>query len=96
MILNKKAAGRKIGILERVLTLLLVIQNQYLAIGFLIAAKSLLRFKDTERAKTEYVLIGTLLSFGTAIVIGILLTDNAQGAKLLLLHIFDFFKRIQT
>ena len=43
----------------------------YEAIGFIIAAKSLLRFKDTDTAKTEYVLAGTLLSFGIALVCGL-------------------------
>ena len=64
-------AGRLIGNLERVLALVLVLLNQYQAIGFLIAAKAILRFKDTSTAKTEYVLIGTLLSFGVAILIGV-------------------------
>lgn len=47
---------------------------QFGAIGFLFAAKSLLRFIDTARAKTEYVLVGTLLSFGIAIISGIIIT----------------------
>jgi hypothetical protein len=46
------------------------------AIGFLIAAKSVFRFGDLKdsrnRKLTEYILIGTLLSFGIAIVTGIL------------------------
>ena len=64
-------AGRLIGNLERILTLVLVLLSQYQAIGFLIAAKAILRFKDTSTAKTEYVLIGTLLSFGVAILVGV-------------------------
>ena len=64
-------AGRLIGNLERILALVFVLLNQYPAIGFLIAAKAILRFKDTSTAKTEYVLIGTLLSFGVAILTGI-------------------------
>jgi len=64
-------AGRLIGNLERILALVFVLLNQYPAIGFLIAAKAILRFKDTSTAKTEYVLIGTLLSFGVAILIGV-------------------------
>jgi len=63
-------AGRLIGNLERILALVLVLLSQFQAIGFLIAAKAILRFKDTSTAKTEYVLIGTLLSFGVAILIG--------------------------
>jgi len=63
-------AGRLIGITERLLTLLLVIVQQYGAIGLIIAAKSILRFNNPER--NEYVLIGTLLSFGIAIGLGVL------------------------
>lgn len=65
-------AGRLIGSLERILTLTFVILGQYEAVGFLIAAKSILRFKEGETAKTEYVLIGTMLSFAIAIGIGLL------------------------
>lgn len=64
-------AGRIIGNLERILTFLFVLLDKYEAIGFLIAAKSIIRFKDTSTAKTEYVLIGTLLSFGVAIIVGV-------------------------
>ena len=66
-------AGRLIGNLERILALVFVLLSQFQAIGFLIAAKAILRFKDTSTAKTEYVLIGTLLSFGVAILIGVLI-----------------------
>ena len=66
-----KNAGSLIGNLERILTLVFVIIGQYEAVGFIIAAKSLLRFKDTDTAKTEYVLAGTLLSFGIATFCGL-------------------------
>ena len=46
--------------------------GQYEAVGFIIAAKSVLRFKDTDTAKTEYVLAGTLLSFGIATLLGLM------------------------
>lgn len=69
---NIKNAGALIGNLERILTIIFVILGQYEAIGFIVAAKSLLRFKDTDTAKTEYVLAGTFLSFGIAIICGIL------------------------
>ena len=42
------------------------------AFVFAIAAKSVLRFKDTDTAKTEYVLAGTLLSFGIATLLGLM------------------------
>jgi Flp pilus assembly pilin Flp len=67
-------AGKWIGILERTIILTLILQEQYGAIGLLIAAKSILRFNQTnsQEARTEYVLIGSLISIGLAIVTGIL------------------------
>ena len=64
-------AGRWIGSIERILAFVLVILGEYTAIGFIIAAKSVLRYGDNKTNKTEYVLIGTLLSFGIAILAGI-------------------------
>ena len=49
-------------------------KGQYEAIGLLVAAKSILRFKDTDTAKTEYVLAGTFLSFAIAILCGLILS----------------------
>lgn len=66
-------AGRLIGIIERWLVLIFILVGQFGAVGFLIGAKSILRFKETSFLKTEYVLVGTLLSFGIAVVLGILL-----------------------
>lgn len=66
-------AGKLIGTLERLLTLTFILIQQYEAVGFLIAAKSILRYRDDDTLKTEYVLIGTMLSFGMAVVIGILI-----------------------
>lgn len=67
-------AGKWIGILERVLILTFLLQDQYAAIGLLIAAKGLLRFseKDRQEEKTEYVLIGSLISFFIAVSVGII------------------------
>ncbi len=67
-----KNAGALIGNLERILTMVFVLIGQYEAVGFIVAAKSLLRFKETDTAKTEYVLAGTLLSFGIATILGLL------------------------
>lgn len=64
--------GSLIGTLERLLTFLLIMAGQFSAVGFLVTAKSILRFKDTQTEKTEYVLAGTLLSFGIAIIVGML------------------------
>ncbi len=66
-------AGKLIGILERALTLTFILLGQFEAVGFLIAAKSILRYKDDNPLKTEYVLIGTMLSFGIAVFTGVLI-----------------------
>ncbi|MBO3098870.1 DUF3307 domain-containing protein [Gelidibacter pelagius] len=71
-----KDAGKYIGILERVLVFVFVILDHWEAVGFLITAKSVFRFGDLreskERKLTEYILIGTLISFGIAILVGLL------------------------
>ncbi|MFV0592445.1 MAG: DUF3307 domain-containing protein [Draconibacterium sp.] len=70
------SAGNFIGILERLFVFAFVISGKWEAIGFLLAAKSIFRFGDLKEAKdrklTEYVLIGTLLSFGIAFLVGVL------------------------
>lgn len=66
-------AGKWIGILERMLILTFLLNDQFEAIGLLIAAKALLRFKDDDLKLTEYVLIGTLLSFALTIAVGLAL-----------------------
>jgi hypothetical protein len=67
-------AGKWIGIAERIIVLILVLVNQYSAIGLLITAKGIIRFseKDRQEVKTEYLVIGTLLSIGIAIVTGLM------------------------
>ena len=61
-------AGRWIGLLERGIIFLLVLAGQPAGVGFLIAAKSVLRFDaDRKPTLTEYVIIGTLASFGWAL-----------------------------
>lgn len=70
-------AGIWIGRCERVLVLTFIITNQYTALGFLMAAKSILRFGDSEdraQKKTEYILVGTLMSFASAAIIGVITT----------------------
>lgn len=68
-------AGKFIGILERLLIYIFVLTNHFEAVGFLLAAKSIFRFGDLKEGNdlklTEYVLIGTLLSFGTAIAVSL-------------------------
>lgn len=67
-------AGKWIGYLERILILTFIFSNNIEGIGFLLAAKSVFRFGELNKAKdlkiTEYVLIGTFASFTIAILIG--------------------------
>lgn len=69
-------AGMVIGYLERITVFIFILNDQWAAIGFLVTAKSVFRFSDLkagqDRKLTEYILIGTLLSFGIAIVTGLL------------------------
>jgi hypothetical protein len=69
-------AGNYIGIFERLFVFCFILTGHFEAIGFLLAAKSIFRFGDLKEAKdrklTEYVLIGTLLSFGLALLTGLL------------------------
>jgi hypothetical protein len=66
------ARGRAVGALERALTLTLVLLGEYSAVGWIIAAKSLARFKQLEdREFAEYFLVGTLASFLLALLVGL-------------------------
>ena len=72
-------AGEWIGYIERVLILTFVISGNIEAVGFLLAAKSVFRFGDLNKAKeikiTEYVLLGTLASFTIALLIAFTLSS---------------------
>jgi hypothetical protein len=50
------------------------LQSQYSAIGLLVTAKGIIRFneKDRPEIKTEYLVIGTLMSIALAIIAGLL------------------------
>lgn len=69
-------AGKYIGILERLFVFTFIVTGHWEAVGFLLAAKSVFRFGDLKESKdrklTEYILIGTLLSFGIAMAVAIL------------------------
>ncbi|WP_303315994.1 DUF3307 domain-containing protein [Flavivirga abyssicola] len=68
-----KDAGKYIGILERILVFIFIIAGHWEAVGFLITAKSVFRFGELkDRQLTEYILIGTLISFGISITTGII------------------------
>lgn len=70
-------AGKWIGIFERILVFTFVVSSHFEGIGFLIAAKSILRFNDIKgneaRKEAEYILIGTLMSFSFSIMIGLVI-----------------------
>ena len=78
-------AGKYIGILERLLVFTFVVSGHWEAIGFLVAAKSVFRFGDLKdsgnRKLTEYILIGTLFSFGIAIVTGMIVVGITAQLK---------------
>jgi hypothetical protein len=66
------ARGRAIGALERAIGLTLVLLGQYGALGLIVAAKSLARFKALEdREFAEYFLVGTLSSLLVALLAGV-------------------------
>jgi len=68
--------GMIIGQLERALIFILTLTGQTAGIGFLIAAKSILRFGEAQdaaqRMEAEYIIIGTLMSFGWGILVSYL------------------------
>lgn len=68
-------AGRYIGFFERFIVVTLVLLDQYVAIAFIIAAKSIARFDALkERRFAEYYLIGTPSSISWALLWGLVLT----------------------
>lgn len=64
--------------MERFLILTFILTETMEGIGFLLAAKSIFRFGDLNKAQelrtTEYILIGTLTSFVIAISIGLIIS----------------------
>ena len=66
--------GRRIGQFERAIILTFVLLQQYEAIGFLITGKSIIRFAQRdENLRSEYVLVGTMMSYAFSIITGVLL-----------------------
>lgn len=72
---STEGVGKYIGWIERFLILCFIFIGYFQGIGFILAAKSILRFgevkNDADRRFSEYVIVGTLLSFAFAIVIGL-------------------------
>ncbi len=64
--------GATIGVLERILIVVFVLTGSEVAIGFVVAAKTLARFRQLDdREFAEYYLLGTLASVAVAIVTGL-------------------------
>ena len=65
--------GATIGVLERILIVVFVLTGSEAAVGFVVAAKTLARFRLLDdRAFAEYYLLGTLASVAVAIVSGLI------------------------
>ena len=62
-------AGEVIGILERLITFVLVSVGGFAAVGFVVAAKAAVRYPQFKKREfAEYFLIGTLCSVGIAVL----------------------------
>lgn len=69
---DELARGRIIGILERAIVVTLVLLAEFGALGFVVAAKALARFRGLDdRDFAEYFLIGTLASVLHALAVGV-------------------------
>lgn len=61
-----------IGNIERLLIFLFALVGSYAAIGWVVAAKGVVRAVEwKDRALVEYFLVGTLASAGLAVAVGI-------------------------
>ncbi|NMA34233.1 MAG: DUF3307 domain-containing protein [Clostridiaceae bacterium] len=76
---NDPPAGRIIGKLERIIISVLILIDQFSAIGLVLTAKSIARFRQLEdRSFAEKYLVGTLTSFAFAIIISVILKHQCQ------------------
>lgn len=70
-----KDAGKYIGWLERTLILTFILVNNYNGIGLVLATKGILRFGEikeiSHRKFSEYIILGTLLSFSLSFIVGL-------------------------
>lgn len=68
-----RSRGKLIGYIERLLVITLTVIGAYPSIAFIIAAKSIARFKQLDdRNWAEYFLLGTLSSIFLGLVLGLL------------------------
>lgn len=75
---STQKAGRWIGVLERVIVVVLTLCGELGAIAFVLAAKSIARFKMLDnREFAEYYLVGTLASIATAILVSLAVQNIA-------------------
>lgn len=65
---NLENSGKAIGYFERILTMILILAQQYSLLGLVFTAKSIARFKDLKNGFAERYLIGTLASFIVSLV----------------------------
>ena len=69
-----ESAGRWIGYFERCLVISFILIDQFAGVGFLLAVKTIFRFgdltKEHDMKLTEYMMLGTLLSFSSALLLG--------------------------
>ena len=76
-------AGTYIGMMERLLIILFIYKGFWEGNGYLLAAKSVFRIGDltkaTEKKETEYILIGTMISFLIAIGIGVVFKYSLEN-----------------
>ena len=71
--------GRSIGNLERLLMIVAIGVGRYEVLGFLVAAKGLIRSRDFEnRGFAEYFILGTLASTAVALVVGLALSASVR------------------
>ena len=68
------SAGAWIGYIERCLAISFIFMGQFAGIGFLVTTKTIFRFGDLTNSKdmklTEYMMLGTLLSYAIALLVG--------------------------
>lgn len=75
-------AGMYIGWLERLLVVFAVVARSPEAVGFVVAAKSIVRFPSLkDRPFAEYFLIGTMLSVLVAVIGGVILLVIVPGLR---------------
>ncbi|MFN3871940.1 MAG: DUF3307 domain-containing protein [Ignavibacterium sp.] len=85
---NLPQTGKLIGYLERFIILISILMDVPAIIGFLITAKSILRYaeikSENDKLFVEYILIGTLFSFALGISLSYLTYKSIEALKIML------------